>query len=113
MSTNVTPIDRLDKARQGLSSGQQKVVRAVMYAAELEMIDALPELTDGVRSSARQGSWTVTLELRAVGKSEEHFKATLKPRVRVPKEPTEFDFHLGEDRQLELGLPPELQPSGS
>lgn len=104
-STNVTAIDPLEHARETLTKGQQKLVRAVMRQAELEIIDALPELTDGARSSARQGSWTVTLDLKAVGKSEDHFKATLRPRIRVPKEPTEFDVMLGDDRQLELGIP--------
>jgi hypothetical protein len=101
---SVTPIDPLEKLRQSLTTGQRKAIRAVINQAERELIDAWPELTEGARSSARQGSWTVTLDLKAA-KHDGHFLGKLNPRVRVPKEPTEFDFHEADNGQLELGLP--------
>lgn len=86
-----------------LSPGQRKIVTSVTAAYQRELIEALPEIQAGVQTSGAQGSFTTTLDIKHAKKGR--FKALLKPRVRRPREATEFDMHIDADGQLSLGLP--------
>ncbi len=105
MSTgNVTPIDGLDELRKGLTPGHRKIVRAYIRQVERDFIEALPELNEGVNTSGAEGSISTTFAIKKA--KHGRFAGTLTCRVRTPREPTEFDLHIGDDHQLELGLPP-------
>ncbi len=112
-SSNVTPIDGLDELRKGLTPGHRKIVRAYIRQVERDFIEALPELNEGVNTSAAQGSFSATFAIKKA--KHGRFSGTLSCRVRTPREPTEFDFYVSDDRQLELGLPPgwDPKPDGS
>lgn len=86
-----------------LSAGQRKVVQAVTAEFQRELIEALPEVEAGVRTSGAQGSFSATLDVKHAKKGR--FRGTLKCRVRRPREPAEFDFHVDDTGQLSLGLP--------
>ena len=103
-SSPVTPIDGLDELRKTLTPGHRKIVRAYVRQVERDFIDALPELQEGVNTSAAEGSFSATFAIKKAKKGR--FSGKLTCRVRTPREPTEFDFHIDDDRQLLLGLPP-------
>ena len=103
----------LDDLRRSLTAGEKKIVRAVVAQYERDLIEALPELNAGVNTADAEGSFSSTLSVKAGKRGR--FKGMLAPRVRVPKEKTEFDFHLNDDGQLDFGLPSGWQdePTGS
>jgi hypothetical protein len=74
-----------------------------MGHVERELIDVLPELNAGVQTSAASGSFSTTLQIARAKKGR--FKASISARVRSPREKLELDMHIGNDGQLELGLP--------
>jgi hypothetical protein len=94
----------LEALRKSLTTAERKIVTAVTNQFERDLIDALPEIQEGVQTSAAEGSFSTTLQIKAAKKSARRFIATLKPRVRVPREPTEFDMHVADDGQLALGF---------
>ncbi len=105
--SNVTQIDQgdsLKELREGLSKSHRKIMKAILPEIERELIDSLPELEDGVNTSGASGSVSITLAIRAGKRGR--FLGKLSARVRTPRESIEFDFHVGDDNQLELGLPP-------
>ena len=106
----VEPGTSLKDLMAGLTAGQRKVVVAVSAQFQRELIEALPELQAGVKSSGANGSFSVTLDVSHAKKGR--LKGMLKPRVRRPREPTEFDFHVDDDGQLSLGLPSGWEPDG-
>lgn len=87
----------------GLTAGQRKIVQAVTSQFQRELIEALPEIQAGVQTSGAQGSFSTTLDIKHAKKGR--FKGVLRPRVRRPREATEFDMHIDSDGQLSLGLP--------
>lgn len=103
MPTNVTAIDGLEKLRKGLTGPERKIVRFVVAQYERDLIESLPELNEGVQTAEAEGSFTDTLQIKKGKRGR--FKAKLTPRVRIPRESTEFDLHIGTEGQLELGLP--------
>lgn len=105
MTGNVTAIksDTLDALRKAMTPAHKKIVRTVLATVERELIEALPELQEGVNTSAAEGSFSCTLAIKKAKKGR--FVGKLSARVRTPREPTEFDFHVADDGQLELGLP--------
>jgi len=94
----------------GLTLGQRKIVATVTNQFQRELIAAFPEIQAGVATSGAQGSFSVTLDVKHAKKGR--FKGTLKPRVRRPREATEFDMHIDTDGQLSLGLPDGWQDDG-
>jgi hypothetical protein len=104
MSVTALPApESLEALRKTLTAGHEKIVRSVMAAAERELIDSLPELQDGVNTAAAEGSFSLTLTIKKAKRGR--FAGKLTCRVRTPREPTEFDFHVAEDGQLSLGVP--------
>lgn len=105
MATNVTAIksDSLEALRKALTPAHKKIVREVIAVVERELIEALPELQDGVNTAGASGSFSCTLGIKKAKRGR--FAGTLSARVRTPREPTEFDFHIAEGGQLSLGLP--------
>ena len=104
----VTPIKpdgpkTLEQLRKEMTPGQKKIVAAVMQVLEKDLIEVLPELNAGVQTSAAQGSWSPTLQIKQA--KQGRFAATLGSRIRVPREKVELDMHIGNDGQLSLGLP--------
>lgn len=93
----------LAQLRKELPAGQKKIVSAVMAFLERDLIEVLPELNAGVQTSAAQGSWSPTLQVKKGKKGR--FSATLGSRVRFPREKIELDMHIDDDGQLSLGLP--------
>lgn len=93
----------LKELMESLTAGQRKVVQSVTATFQRELIDALPEVEAGVKTSGAQGSFSVTLDVKHAKKGR--FKGLLKSRVRRPREPVEFDFHVDTDGQLSLGIP--------
>jgi len=93
----------LAQLRKELPAGQKKIVSAVMAILERDLIEVLPELNAGVQTSAAQGSWSPTLQIKKA--KQGRFSATLGSRVRTPREKIELDMHIDTDGQLSLGLP--------
>ena len=93
----------LAELRKMLSVGQRKIVDHVIKHLERELIDALPELNDGVQTSAAQGSFSATLSIKKAKKGR--FSGTLASRVRTPREPIEIDLHIDDSGQLSFGNP--------
>lgn len=75
------------------------------------MLEALPELAAAVERDGAQASYTATLQLKKAGSRKKGFRleASLKPRVRAPIEPIEYDVHLTDRGQLALGIAPEVK----
>jgi hypothetical protein len=94
----------LEQLRKGMTPAERKITTAIVAQFERDLIDALPEIQEGVQTGEAEGSFSVTLQIKAAKKSARRFVAKLKPRVRVPREVTEFDMHLGTDGQLALGF---------
>jgi hypothetical protein len=61
-------------------------------------------LNAGVNTAKASGSFSSTLQVSKAKRGR--FSGKLSTRVRTPREATEFDFHVGDDGQLQLGLPP-------
>lgn len=93
----------LKDMRATLSDGQRKIVQTVLGHIERELIDTLPELNAGVKTSAASGSFSVTLQVKHQKRGR--FVASVGARIRTPREKLELDMHLAEDGQLSLGLP--------
>jgi hypothetical protein len=100
----------LAQLRKELPAGQKKIVATVMAILEKDLIEVLPELNAGVQTSAAQGSWSPTLQIKKAKKGR--FSATLGSRIRVPRESVELDMHVDDDGQLSLGLPQGWEPDG-
>jgi hypothetical protein len=94
----------LEQLRKGLTAAEREITAAITAQFERDLMDALPEIQEGVQTSSGEGSFSVTLQVVAAKKSARRFIAKLKPRVRVPREVTEFDMHLSTDGQLALGF---------
>lgn len=58
-----------------------------------------------VRTSAAEGSFSCTLQVKSAKKKR--LKATMTARVRNPREPLEIDAHLDDTGQIALGFGPE------
>ena len=109
----VTPIREegpkdLAQLRKELPKGQRKIVQYVMEHLERELIDALPELNDGVQTSAAQGRFSATLTIKKAKKGR--FLGTLASRVRTPREAVEIDLHIDDSGQLSFGNPEGWDP---
>ncbi len=100
----------LSELRKTLPTGQRKIVQYVMEHLERELIDALPELNDGVQTSAAQGSFSATLAIKKAKKGR--FLGTLASRVRTPREPIQIDLHIDDSGQLSFGNPDGWEPDG-
>lgn len=95
----------LTELRETLTSGEKRLVREAMKHIEREMIETLRQVTAGVRTSEKQGSFSTTLEVKKAGKGR--LKASVGARVRTPREALELDVYLDENQQLALGLGPD------
>lgn len=98
---SVTSIGTLSELRGRLSSSEQKIIRRCSEAAEKQMIGALRELLDGLEVSGRQSSLSITVTLKKQGRH--NVALSVAPRVRAAREAEEFEVHVTDDRQLELG----------
>lgn len=95
-STAVT----LKSKRDALPKGEKQIVKRVVDAFEERLIDAIGELVGGLENG-RQSSFSATMALKmAKGRN---VSVIVAPRVRAPRESTEFEVHLTDDRQLEMG----------
>lgn len=95
--------------RKALSEGEAKIVTTVIERIERDLIEALPELNEGVNTAAASGSFSSTLQIKSGKRGR--FKATVSSRVRTPREPYEIDMHVSDDGQLALGLPEGWEPT--
>ena len=69
-----------------------------------ELADSIGELNEAVAFGEGQASFSCTLQIAK--QKGGRFKATLKSRIRAPREPMVIDMHLNEAGQLELGFDP-------
>ena len=99
----------LKDKRASLSRDEAKMVRRCMDHIESEMIDALPELTNGVKVSQKQSSLSMTIALNRAKRN--NLKVSVDARVRAAREPLEFEAHLTDDNQLALGWEEEPDPA--
>lgn len=101
VATNVSEIPTLKMRREKLSKSERKIIDRCVAAAELQLIDALPELLNGLEVSGRQSSLSITTTLKKA--KGPNVTVLVAPRVRAAREAEEFQVHLTDDNQLELG----------
>jgi len=79
------------------------IIETVMLNAEKELADSIEELAEAVKVGEGEASFSFTLQIKKLKKGR--FQATLKSRVRAPREPISFDLHVDEATgQLALGF---------
>jgi hypothetical protein len=75
-------------------------VERAVDAFEAMLIGAISELVAGLENG-RQSSFSVTVAFKTA--KGRNVSVVVAPRVRAPRESTEFEVHLTDDRQLEMG----------
>lgn len=84
-----------------LTKSEEKIVKRCVKAYERMLEAAVPELISGLRVSGKQSSLSTTTTLKkAKGRN---ITTIVAPRVRAAREAEEFQIHLTDDNQLELG----------
>jgi hypothetical protein len=86
-----------------LPVGKRKAIEAVIVDICKNLIGAWDEMNAGVNTDNGQSSFSPTLEIKPGKKNRWH--ATIKYRVRTPREMTEFEMHLDDSDQLSFGAP--------
>lgn len=99
--SNVTPILNLKAKRDALPPSERKIVKRCVEAYEESLIDSVSELKSGLEVSGRQSSFTSTTTMKQAKGS--NISISVAPRVRAAREALEFEVHITDDNQLELG----------
>lgn len=73
------------------------------------LLSALPRIVTAVEEGEGEGSFTVTFTVKKVKQSKKAgggytIAARLAPRERIPLEPMDYDVHIDDQGQLQLGL---------